>query len=140
MTLSSEESLIDYIENNLKILSNIVDPWLHSLSKIKYLLYIGSKYNLKFVSLKQNPIDLIWVSNREMRQSRNKKAYNKICWNKYFRKNSKFPAPSTKTSWFTYPTILITWLLNIRGADLKHTPIILTRAIIFRNKKLFLFI
>ena len=32
VTLSSEESLIDYIKNNLKILKNIAfDPWLHSL-------------------------------------------------------------------------------------------------------------
>ena len=145
VTLSSEESLIDYIKNNLKILKNIAfDPWLHSLSKIKYLLFIGSKYNLKFVSLKQNPIDLIWVSNRENApKSEIKKHIIKYAGISTSEKIQnlclKLKSLNVDSYLITQPDA-IAWLLNIRGADLKHTPIILTRAIIFRNKKLFLFI
>jgi Xaa-Pro aminopeptidase len=145
VVLSSEESLINYLENNSKILKNIAfDPWLHSLSKIKILLNIGKKNNLIFTSLKQNPIDLIWVSNRENAPKTQIKKHIK----KYAGVSAaiKIKKLCLKLKSFNANSYLITqpdaiaWLLNIRGADLKHTPIILTRAIIFKNQKLFLFI
>ncbi|MDB9761764.1 aminopeptidase P family protein [Alphaproteobacteria bacterium] len=145
VVLSSEESLVDYIVNNSKKLKNIAfDPWLHSLLKIKYLLYIGNKYNIKFVSLKQNPIDLIWVSNRNAApKSEIKKHITKYSG---IRTSEKIKNLCLRLKSLNVDSYIITqpdaiaWLLNIRGADLKHTPIILTRAIIFKNKKMFLFI
>ena len=139
VVLSSETSLVDYIVNNSKILKNIsFDPWLHSLSKIKYLLYIGSKYNLKFVSLKQNPIDLIWVSNREdAPKSEIKKhiiKYAGISTSEKIQNLCLILKSLNVDSYIITQPDAIAWLLNIRGADLKHTPIILTRAIIFKNQ------
>jgi len=145
VVLSSETSLVDYIENNSKTLKNIAfDPWLHSLSKIKYLLYIGSKYNLKFVSLKQNPIDLIWVSNRDdapkSKIKQHKEKYSGISTSDKINNLCLRLKSLNANSYIITQPDAIAWLLNIRGADLKHTPIILTRAIIFKNKKLYLFI
>jgi len=145
VVLSSEKSLVDYIENNSNILKNIAfDPWLHSLSMVKYFLYIGSKYNLKFVSLKQNPIDLIWVTNRDdAPKSEIKKHIAKYAGISTSEKIQnlclRLKSLSVDSYIITQPDA-IAWLLNIRGADLKHTPIILTRAIIFKNKNICLFI
>ena len=145
VVLSSEESLTDYIENNLKKLKNIAfDPWLHSLSKIKFLLNIGKKNNLIFTSLKQNPIDLIWISNREdapkTEIKKHIKKYSGISASIKIKKLCLILKSFNADSYIISQPDAIAWLLNIRGADLKHTPIILTRAIIFKNQKLFLFI
>ena len=145
VVLSSEESLTDYIENNLKKLKNIAfDPWLHSLSKIKFLLNVGKKNNLIFTSLKQNPIDLIWVSNREdapkTKIKNHIKKYSGISASIKIKKLCLILKSLNADSYIISQPEAIAWLLNIRGADLKHTPIILTRAIIFKNQKLFLFI
>ena len=145
VVLSSEESLTDYIENNLKKLKNIAfDPWLHSLSKIKFLLNVGKKNNLIFTSLKQNPIDLIWISNREdapkTEIKKHIKKYSGISASIKIKKLCLILKSFNADSYIISQPDAIAWLLNIRGADLKHTPIILTRAIIFKNQKLFLFI
>ena len=145
VVLSSEESLTDYIENNLKKLKNIAfDPWLHSLSKIKFLLNVGKKNNLIFTSLKQNPIDLIWVSNREdapkTEIKKHIKKYSGISASIKIKKLCLILKSFNADSYIISQPDAIAWLLNIRGADLKHTPIILTRAIIFKNQTLFLFI
>ena len=145
VVLSSEESVINYIENNSKKFKNIAyDPWLHSLSKIKHLSNIGTENNIKFIALKDNPIDLIWNSNRENKP----KSKIKI----HIKKYAGISAPdkikklclnlqllNADTYIITQPDA-IAWLLNIRGSDLEHTPIILTRAIIFKNQKIYLFI
>ena len=145
VVLSSEVSLTDYIENNLKKLKNIAfDPWLHSLSKIKFLLNIGKKNNLIFTSLKQNPIDLIWISNREdapkTKIKKHIKKYSGVSASIKIKKLCLKLKSFNADSYIISQPDAIAWLLNIRGADLKHTPIILTRAIIFKNQKLFLFI
>ena len=145
VVLSSEESLTDYIENNLKKLKNIAfDPWLHSLSKIKFLLNIGKINNLIFTSLKQNPIDLIWISNREdapkTKIKKHIKKYSGVSASIKIKKLCLKLKSFNADSYIISQPDAIAWLLNIRGADLKHTPIILTRAIIFKNQKLFLFI
>ena len=145
VVLSSKVSLTDYIENNLNKFKNIAfDPWLHSFSKIKHLFNIGRKHNLNFIELKKNPIDLIWVSNRELTPKTEIKKHllkyagmstadkiKKLCLN--------LETLNVDSYLITQPDA-IAWLLNIRGSDLKHTPIILTRAIIFKNQKLCLFI
>ena len=145
VVLSSDESITDYIKNNLKKLKNIAfDPWLHSLSKIKFLLNIGKKNNLIFTSLKQNPIDLIWVSNREAapktKIKKHIKKYSGVSASIKIKKLCLKLKSFNADSYIISQPDAIAWLLNIRGADLKHTPIILTRAIIFKNQKLFLFI
>ena len=145
VVLSSDESLTDYIENNLKKLKNIAfDPWLHSLSKIKFLLNVGKKNNLIFTSLKQNPIDLIWISNREdapkTKIKKHIKKYSGVSASIKIKKLCLILKSFNADSFIISQPDAIAWLLNIRGADLKHTPIILTRAIIFKNQKLFLFI
>jgi Xaa-Pro aminopeptidase len=145
VVLSSDESITDYIKNNLKKLKNIAfDPWLHSLSKIKFLLNIGKKNNLIFTSLKQNPIDLIWVSNREAapktKIKKHIKKYSGVSASIKIKKLCLKLKSFNADSYIISQPDAIAWLLNIRGADLKHTPIILTRAIIFKNQELFLFI
>ena len=63
--LSSKLSLESYMINNAINYKKIAyDPWLHSYTQVKSILKIGKKYNIKFISLKKNPIDLIWTKDR----------------------------------------------------------------------------
>ena len=49
---------------------------------------LEKKNNLIFTSLKQNPIDLIWVSNREdAPKTEIKKHIKKVFWHQCFNKN-----------------------------------------------------
>ena len=143
--LSSDTSLADYIYRNSKKYKKIAfDPWLHSLSKIQHLLNISIKRDIKFIAIKENPIDLVWTLNRESSPKslirkhiikysglEAKEKIKKLCLN--------LKLLNADAYIITQPDS-IAWLLNIRGSDLDHTPIILTRAIVFKNKKLFLFI
>jgi Xaa-Pro aminopeptidase len=143
--LSSEVSLIDYIKKNSKTLNNIAfDPWLYSLAKIKSLLSFEKTNNLQFISLKQNPIDLIWVSNRmDAPKTKIKKhiiKYAGICSADKIKNLCLNLQSLNADSYIINQPDAVAWLLNIRGSDLAHTPIVLTRAIIFKNKKIYLFI
>ena len=145
VVLSSNISLIQYIIKNSNTLKNVAfDPWLYSLAKIKYFLSFEKNTILKFISLKQNPIDLIWVSNRaDAPKTIIKKhiiKYAGICAADKIKKLCLNLKTLNAHSYIINQPDAVAWLLNIRGSDLEHTPIILTRAIIFNNKKIYLFI
>ena len=143
--LSSKQSLERYLALNAKKYNKIAyDPWLHSYSYIKKILNIGKKYNIQFLSLKKNPIDLFWNKDRE--RIPNSKInihpikYAGISSTKKIKKLCLYMEELDVKAYIINHPDAIAWLLNIRGMDLNHTPIILTRAIIFSNGNIFLFI
>ena len=143
--LSSKQSLERYLALNAKKYNKIAyDPWLHSYSYIKGILNIGKKYNIQFLSLKKNPIDLFWNKDRE--RIPNSKInihpikYAGISSTKKIKKLCLYMEELDVKAYIINHPDAIAWLLNIRGMDLNHTPIILTRAIIFSNGNIFLFI
>ena len=143
--LSSKQSLEKYMALNAKKYNKIAyDPWLHSYSYIKEILNIGKKYNIQFLSLKENPIDLFWNKDRE--RIPNSKInihpikYAGISSTKKIKKLCLYMEELDVKAYIVNHPDAIAWLLNIRGMDLNHTPIILTRAIIFSNGNIFLFI
>ena len=143
--LSSKQSLEKYMALNAKKYNKIAyDPWLHSYSYIKGIFNIGKKYNIQFLSLKENPIDLFWNKDRE--RIPNSKInihpikYAGISSTKKIKKLCLYMKELDVKAYIVNHPDAIAWLLNIRGMDLNHTPIILTRAIIFSNGNIFLFI
>ena len=143
--LSSKQSLEQYIVSNAKKYNKIAyDPWLHSYSYIKGILNIGKKYNIQFLSLKENPIDLFW--NKDRNKIPNSKInihpikYAGINSTSKIKKLCIYMKELNVNAYILNHPDAIAWLLNIRGMDLNHTPIILTRAIIFSNGNIFLFI
>jgi len=144
VVITSKTSIQNWLKNNIKNKIKIsIDPWLYSYSNLKKYIYFGLNNNIEFHILKNNPIDIFWKYNRNKPNnainkhplkysgvSTQKKLHN-LCENM---KNNKVDA------YVISHTDSLAWLLNIRGKDLKHTPIILARAIIFKNKQIFLFI
>jgi len=143
--LSSEQSLESYMIKNAKIYKKIAyDPWLHSYTQVKRFLKIGQNYNIKYISLKINPIDLFWTKNR-VKSSDTKIKIHPLKYagisseEKVQRLCLHLKKLSVKAYIINQPDALA-WLLNIRGMDLNHTPVILSRAVIFNNGEIFLFI
>jgi len=131
------------------ILKNIIkevnlvslDPSLHSISEVTTIKKILGKKNLKFT--KKNPIDLFW---------RNQPAYPKT---KAFIHEKKYAGLSTKNKITKVQSLLrkhsidyyfftsldsIAWLLNIRGNDIKYTPLTLSYLFLPCNGKAEIFI
>ena len=143
--LSSKLSLEKYILKKIKKVKKIAfDPWLHSYFYIKSVLNIENKINTKFIPLKENPIDLIWTNNRDTPPNSQIKIhplkYAGISSGNKIKNLSIYLKKLHADAYIINQPDSLAWLLNIRGLDLKHTPVILARAIIFNNGSLFLFI
>ena len=144
--LNSGKTLQTWLKNNIKnkILKIAVDPWLYSFSQLENLINFGKNNNIEFIKIKTNPIDLIWKSNRphapKSMMIKHLQKYsglktnikiNNIC---NILKNNKIDA------YIISQPESLAWLLNVRGSDLEHTPIILSRAVLLKNNKVLLFI
>ena len=143
--LSFKQSLEKYILKNIKNFTRIAfDPWLYSYSYIQNIKNIETKINSQFVPLKKNPIDYFWSINRNSPPNSPIKVhplkYAGISSSIKIKKLSIYLKKLKAKAYIINQPDAIAWLLNIRGLDLKHTPIILTRAILFNNGNIYLFI
>lgn len=143
--LSSKQSLEKYILKNAKNYKNIAyDPWLHSYSYIKKIVNIALKNNIQFKPLAKNPIDLFWSDDRKKFPDTQIKVhplkYAGISSSNKINKLCLYLKELCVQAYIINNPDALAWLLNIRGMDLKHTPVILARAIIFDNGDIFLFI
>ena len=143
--LSAQQSLEKYILLNAKKFKEIgYDPWLHSYSYIKNILNLSIKYKVKFQPLKANPIDIFWSNDRHISPNSNINVhplkYAGISANKKIENLCIYLKKLNTEAYIINQPDSLAWLLNIRGMDLKHTPIILSRAIIFNNGNIYLFI
>tara|TARA_B100000686_G_scaffold353260_1_gene458170 strand:+ start:8156 stop:9958 length:1803 start_codon:yes stop_codon:yes gene_type:complete len=144
--LYSNSSLQKWFQNNKiqKKLKIALDPWLYSYTQLKNLINFGNKNNIEFIKLKNNPIDLIWKLDRPiapktvMRKHLSK--YSGIKTHTKINNISHILKLNNMDAYIISQPESLAWLLNIRGSDLEHTPIILFRAILFKNKKMLLFI
>ena len=133
-----------WLEN--KIEANIIigiDPSLNANSEIEKLKTIVNKKKSSIKYLEQNPIDSLWSDQPSYPQS------------KVFIQEEKYAGETAKDKIYKIQTILesnfidyyiltsldsIAWLLNIRGNDIKHTPLIHSFAIVPRNGKIEYFV
>ena len=143
--LSAQQSLEKYILLNAKKFKEIgYDPWLHSYSYIKNILSLSIKYKVNFKPLKANPIDIFWSNDRNISPNSDINVhplkYAGISANKKIKNLCIYLKKLNTEAYIINQPDSLAWLLNIRGLDLKHTPIILSRAIIFNNGNIYLFI
>ena len=143
--LSSKQSFENYILTKRKQYKNIgYDPWLHSYSQIKNILKLEKRNNIQYVSLKHNPIDTLWNENRSKKPNSEIKIhplkYSGISLTNKIKKLCIYLKKFKSSAYIINQPDALAWLLNIRGMDLEHTPIILSRALIFSNGNISLFI
>jgi len=119
------------------------DPWLHTLAEIEALERKVAAAGIRLVALDENPIDTLWVdrppaprtpvephslvyTGRESAQKRGVIA-------------GALAGEGGETCVLTLPES-IAWLLNIRGRDLPHMPVVLAYALLHADASVDLFI
>ena len=133
-----------HLENNIEINSSIgIDPTLHSNSDINRIEELAKKKQSFIKYLEKNPIDDLWNDQPSYPQSQafihDEKYAGKSSIDKLHKVQSIL-----ESSFIDYYILTsldsIAWLLNIRGNDILHIPLILSFAIIPRSGKIELFV
>ena len=126
---------------NEKIL--ILDPSLHSISEINKIKKIIMKMKLNLEFLKENPIDQYWNNQPNYPNSKVFIHKEKYSGETSLNKIKKIKNKLKKNNIDYYILISldsIAWLLNIRGNDIKYTPLAFCHIIIPKEGKVELFI
>ena len=141
MELSSD-SWINWILENTKLGEKIgYDPW---LIKAKDFTLLSSKINQKhsLIPDKNNLVDRIWEKRPKIFQPPpkkwNKKYFTLSVENKIEQLKSKMKIKGLDALVITQPNQLC-WLLNIRGDDLKYTPLFLGFLVLKKNGEISIF-
>jgi len=136
--------IIDWLKKNVKEKSIIgFDPWILRAAELVNLSseLLISKIKLQKVSIKI--FDKLWLNRPKTVQSKS------ILWNeKYFGQDSKLKVAKlckkmdeeNLDALFISKSSQICWLLNLRGKDLKFSPLIQAFAIILSDKSIHLFV
>ena len=132
------------MENNIEINSCIgIDPSLHSNSEIKKIKKLAKKKKSIVKYLKKNPIDDLWNDQPPYPHSQafvhEEKYAGKYSIDKLH--NLQSILESSSIDYYILTSLdSIAWLLNIRGNDILHIPLILSFAIVPRSGKIELFV
>jgi Xaa-Pro aminopeptidase len=133
-----------YLENKIEINSSIgIDATLHSNSEIKKIKDLAKKKKSFVKYLKKNPIDDLWNDQPPYPQSQafihEEKYAGKSSIDKLH--NLQSILESSSIDYYILTSLdSIAWLLNIRGNDILHIPLILSFAIVPRSGKIELFV
>jgi Xaa-Pro aminopeptidase len=123
-----------WIENNVAAGAKLgYDPWLHTQSGIETLKAAAAKAGAELVALSSNPIDAVWPDQPPAPVAKAvPQAYalaGESAESKRMRVADAVKKKGADAAVFTMPDS-ICWLLNIRGADVPHTPFALSFAIL----------
>lgn len=119
-----------------------IDPWLHSKIEIEKWKNTTKKMKMKLKIMQKNPIDEIWEN-----QPKPPTGKVKLHDIKFAGKNAKEKIKKLRENMKNQNAKLciindascVSWLFNIRGQDVEHTPLVLARAIV-GEKKAWLFV
>jgi Xaa-Pro aminopeptidase len=132
------------LENNIEINSSIgIDPTLHSNSEIKKIEELAKKKKTLVKYLEKNPIDNLWSDQPPYPQSQafvHKEKYAGKSSIDKLRNLQSILESSLIDHYILTSLDSIAWLLNIRGNDILHIPLILSFAIVPRSGKIELFV
>ncbi len=138
---SKKETIFTWIKKNLRKKNIIIDNKIHSISIIRKFQEVFKESNNEIVFYKKIFIDELW-KNRPKECVKNaftlSKKFSGITEDKKLKK--------VKESIKKFDLFLVTspesiaWLLNLRGADLKYTPLVFSRLLIQKDSKHKLFI
>lgn len=140
---SVETPLSAFLEKQPQALRIAIDPWLHTIGEVKKLREILEAKGGALVALAGNPIDRIW-NDRPMppkgEVSRHPDALaGQTAEEKLAAIAAVLAEEAADAVVLTDPSS-IAWTFNIRGADVPHTPLPLSFAILHRNARPQLFI
>ncbi|MFO1186314.1 MAG: aminopeptidase P family protein [Alphaproteobacteria bacterium] len=118
------------------------DPWLHSIDAADGLREALQRAGLELVPVRENPIDRVWAARPAMPQApahpHAASLAGEAAEEKRTRLAAKLKEAGADAAVITSPSS-IAWLLNIRGGDVAHTPLPLSRAILGANGAVELF-
>ena len=138
---SKNKSFIDWFQTNCEDKTLGYDPWLHTIAEIEKLK--GASPDSKTLKACKNLVDVVWVQ-KPKRVNLSIEAHPlKFSGLASKEKRAKVLESLMKNE--TDAIILskpesICWLLNIRGKDIPHTPVVQSLAIVKRNSSVQLFI
>jgi Xaa-Pro aminopeptidase len=110
------------------------DPWLHSAAEIARLKAALAEKGIKLKALSRNPVDRLWGKERPPPPAGEivphpLKYAGRAADAKIADVQAKLAEAGQDAAILTMPDS-ISWLLNIRGADVPHTPVVLAFAIV----------
>ncbi len=135
-----EDWLAENCENGAKI---AYDPWLHTRNWVVELTKQLEPSGIAFVPVKGNPIDAVWSDQPQPSDA------HAIVHDESLAGRSSANKRAQIADWLTregHDSVVIpaldsiAWLLNIRGADVSHTPVALSYAIAHADGRADLFI
>jgi Xaa-Pro aminopeptidase len=109
------------------------DPWLHSSDSVERLRQACAKAGAELVAVARNPVDAVWTDQPEVPLGpvvpHKLKFAGKSAADKRAEIAAKLRAERIDAAVVSAPDSLA-WLLNLRGADVPHTPVALGFAIV----------
>ncbi len=137
------KEVCSFLNKNENILKKVViDPWLLTLSEHEFLQDVIKETKISIEFIDKNIIDEVWL-NKPL------KTYNKI-----FKLPIKYTGETVTSKinrlkkviknnncdfYILFNPTGLSWLLNIRGRDLKHTPISRSFCIVSKQKGIHIF-
>lgn len=120
-----------------------IDPWILPSATVNKLEDALKSINGQLVILKSNPVDIVWEDQPstplEPVSIQPDKFSGKLAKIKIKELVSDLSKKGDDATVIADPTA-IAWLFNIRGNDVTHTPVVLSRAIVFSHRAPQLFI
>ena len=132
-----------FLSNNKNILKKVViDPWLLTLSEYKFLQNIMKDTNTSFEFINKNIIDEVWLNKPLKIDNKIFKLpikYTGETVNSKINRLKKVIENNNCDFYILFNPTGLSWLLNIRGRDLKHTPISRSFCIVSKQKEIHVF-
>jgi Xaa-Pro aminopeptidase len=134
---------MNWIEVNLPKGATLgYDPWLHTQNAVERLKISVDRAGGTLVPLSPNPLDCVWPDQPEPPRARAVPhpldLAGETAQSKRARLSSDLNMRNTAAAAITLPDS-ICWLLNIRGADVPHTPFVLSFALLNADASVDLF-
>jgi Xaa-Pro aminopeptidase len=140
---SVNDGAANWIEANLPKGAKLgYDPWLHTQSGVERLKISVDRAGGQLVACRSNPLDAVWADQPEPPRARAVPHPIELAGQTSAAKRASLAEDLKKRG--ADATILtmpdsICWLLNIRGADVPHTPFVLAFAILNADASVELF-
>ena len=132
-----------FLIKNKNILKKVaIDPWLLTLSEYQFLQNVMKQTKISFEFINKNLIDEVWV-NKPFKTNK-----------KIFKLPIKYTGETVSSKLNRLKNVIennncdfyilfnptgLSWLLNIRSRDLKHTPISRSFCIVSKHKEIYIF-
>ena len=116
------------------------DAWLHTQDSVTEMTAFCESLGAKFVAVAQNPIDALWTDRPAPPQGAIVPRPLALAGETAQAKLARFAASLETDAALISDAHNVAWLLNLRGADVAHTPLPLAFALVAREGKARLYV